>query len=325
MAGAMYLAGSGIVCLWIVGWMWRIRGMRERATMVVEGPLFEQFMGLCARLDLGRRVDLYVSEEKVSPMAFGLFRGKVILPSSMVAALSEGQMGGILAHELAHLRRWDLWVIALENLLLMLWWFNPVYWLVVRALRREREDCCDDLVLHVGAASHEGYCESLVRAASSLAGFGVRRPAVGTAEMLHPLGRRMKRIMDVTMRRAPGLSAAGLAGVLMLGAAVLPGIRGVEAEDEAVPSAPEAAAKAWAPEGFGYLFPELEPGPYRVYGKVLDEEGAPAGGVKVGAFRGEICRWGYRETLTREDGSYEIAGLPVGAYQVSALGDKALD
>ncbi|HUW60916.1 MAG TPA: carboxypeptidase regulatory-like domain-containing protein [Candidatus Bathyarchaeia archaeon] len=315
---ALHLAGAFVACLWILGWTWRIWAMRRRARMVTAGPLYEQFLSLCAELDLSQRVDLFISEDKTSPIAFGLFRPKVLMPASIMDELSTDQLGSILAHELAHLRRWDLWVIVFENLLLLLWWFNPVFWLVMRALRRTREDCCDDLILHLRLAENTAYCESLVRAASSIAGFGRLRPAVGTAEMLHPLGRRMKRIMDVTLRRSPRLSIAGAIAVVLLGLAVLPGLRPVEAEHDAT-GTNRRGAETVVPEGYEYLMPQLEPGPYRLHGTVRDQNGAPAAGVKVAVFRGEAWQWGYKDTFTADDGTYEITGLPDGAYNVFAV------
>jgi len=279
---------------------------------------------LQVRIRLRRRPRLLLTQEKgLSPLAFGFLRPTVVVPAALLQHLAPGESCALLAHELAHHRRRDPWIIVFENVLLLCWWFNPVFWLLVKAIRKTREDCCDDFVLAMNIADSDAYCACLMRAAS---GIGKTRPALaalGFADVLHPLGRRFTRIMDATMTRSTGLSIAGVMAVVPLGLALLPGLRLVEAErGTTVMSYP--GTEAAVPEGFEYLIPQLEPGPYRLYGRVRDESGAPAAGMKVAAFRGEAWQWGYSETTAAADGAYEFRDLPDGAYLLIAVSDRAI-
>ncbi|MCC6695193.1 MAG: carboxypeptidase regulatory-like domain-containing protein [Candidatus Hydrogenedentes bacterium] len=125
-------------------------------------------------------------------------------------------------------------------------------------------------------------------------------------------------------RRSAALSMGGITVMLVLALIALSEPRPVEASPAAVQARGYGAAAA-VPEGFEYMVPQLEPGPYRVRGAVYEQGGAPATGVKVAAFRGEAWQWGYRETFTGEDGVYEIADLPDGAYNLIAVAGDALD
>ena len=55
----------------------------------------------------------------------------------------------ILAHELAHVRRWDYVVNWLQVFIETLLFFHPVVWWLGRDMRRLREECCDDLAISV--------------------------------------------------------------------------------------------------------------------------------------------------------------------------------
>jgi TonB family protein len=85
----------------------------------------------------------------------------IFLPES-VAAWSPEAIEPVIAHEMAHIRRWDeLWTI-LANLVLALYFFNPIAWLAVRRLGQTREQLGDELVLASGKISPREYGRSLV-------------------------------------------------------------------------------------------------------------------------------------------------------------------
>src|SRR6202030_235572 len=112
---------------------------------------------------------LVISREINAPIAFGVLRPKVLLPATVVERLSAAQLRTIMAHELAHVCRGDLWINWLQLGLRAVWWFNPQLWILNRAIRKAREDCCDDLLLVRGVTSHDAYCDTLLRAAAELA------------------------------------------------------------------------------------------------------------------------------------------------------------
>ena len=100
---------------------------------------------------LKRRVDtavlyrdnIYQSENVASPFVLGIIKPKIYLPFNM----SEKHREGVIAHEMAHIRRKDhLWK-PLGFLLLALHWFNPLMWLGYVLLCRDIELACDEKVI----------------------------------------------------------------------------------------------------------------------------------------------------------------------------------
>lgn len=206
------------------------------------GPVRERFDQLRARLGMRDNVDLLVAPGDLSPMAIGVFRRRIIVPESLLNSLNDKQIDVIFSHELAHHSRWDTWCIALENVLLAVWWFHPMFWVVLRSLRSVREDCCDDLLLETGVTDDDTYCESLLRAAAMIRRPGMARAALGFADRFHPLGRRLRRIMDISIARRARLSFASAAGLLLLALCVAPGVRLVGAQSPAGETPRTAAA-----------------------------------------------------------------------------------
>jgi bla regulator protein BlaR1 len=235
---ALHLAGAAAIGGWIVYSWHALRRLTRTCREADDAALRQTFADLARRLALRRPVRLLIAPDDGSPMAFGVLRPAVLLPRSMVCDLSDDDLAAVLAHELAHHRRRDTWWVLVEDALLLAWWFNPVLWFLVRELRNVREDCCDDLVLATGVIGNAGYCASLVNAAGSVARPRTAHMALGFADRLHPLSRRIQRIMDTTRRRSTRLSVASALVLVVVGLAALPGLRVVGAEEPARAEAP---------------------------------------------------------------------------------------
>lgn len=91
------------------------------------------------------RPAVHVVERISQAMAVGVFRPMVLLPAAWISELPSEVLEAVIAHELAHLRRWDLPINFVQRAVETLLFFHPVVWWCSRQLRREREMCCDEL------------------------------------------------------------------------------------------------------------------------------------------------------------------------------------
>ena len=241
----LHLAGSLTVAALLAGQWLRVRTMARQAKDFTRGPLCDHLAALARGLGLRRTVRLLVSPEAVSPMAFGLFRPSVLVPASLFHDIPRRQMDAVLSHELAHHRRGDIFVNLCQAALTALWWFNPVLWVLNRAVRRAREDCCDDLLLARKLTTDGAYCEALLKVATGLRKSILAAAASGFAQRIHPLAGRIRRIMDSRLHRVPKLSFATLVGLLAVAGVVLPGLRTVPAPTPhpVAANAPEPTAR----------------------------------------------------------------------------------
>ena len=279
----LHISGAMVAACGILRSLLAMRRTLHRTTEVTDGELQRRFVRLSEQLGLRRLPRLLLSHEACGPAAFGVLRPVVVLPKT-VALLEASALDAILAHELAHHRRHDLWINWVQLALAVVWWFNPVLWVLNRQIRKVREDCCDDLLLTRNLTTGQAYCDTLLSAASKLTGRTTAGISMGFGDPLHPLGRRFERIMDHTLRRAPRLSLAGVLFLAVLASVVLPGLRRSDGDEpirstkRGEPSASKAAADAKdAAPTATLVWPEGA----TVAGRVLDHRGMPIANAEV--------------------------------------------
>ena len=90
----------------------------------------------------------------------GIFRPLVFVNIALVSGLTPVQLEQILAHELAHIYRWDPLTQLVQRLIESILFFHPGVWFVSRKVSDLRELCCDEWV--AAEYSRVEYAESLL-------------------------------------------------------------------------------------------------------------------------------------------------------------------
>ena len=85
-----------------------------------------------------------MSEKPVGPAVIGLMRPTILLPVALIENKTKPEIEPLVAHELIHVRRGDLWWAVLQTLATCLFWFHPFVWIASRMLTRESERSCDE-------------------------------------------------------------------------------------------------------------------------------------------------------------------------------------
>jgi beta-lactamase regulating signal transducer with metallopeptidase domain len=99
------------------------------------------------RLGIKKEVAVWLSSVVESPMTLGFLKPIILIPIATVNHLSVQQVETILLHELAHIRRNDYLLNLFLSVTGILFFFNPFSRLLIHAIKKERENCCDDLVI----------------------------------------------------------------------------------------------------------------------------------------------------------------------------------
>jgi len=199
-AGALLILArlaTGIIAVW---WMSR------RTERVTDAPWLEQARSLAAALGISPRIVFLRSTGAAMPMAWGIFRPAVLMPSAADEWPAE-RLRIVLLHELAHVKRRDCLTHMLAQVACALHWFNPLAWMAARRVRTERERACDDLVLAAGTRGSD-YADQLIEIARVMR--SGRFPSVlagASLAMAHrsELEGRLLSILDPSVPRA-GLS-----------------------------------------------------------------------------------------------------------------------
>lgn len=159
------------------------------------GPQWVNYVNrYAACLGITRKVKLFFSEYVNVPATLDFFKPVILIPVAAFNHLTPQQVESILLHELAHIRRNDYLINIIVSVVETILFFNPFVHLLGKTIRKEREHCCDDLVLHYNTDAHS-YASALLSLEKMR--IGVPSIAVAATGNDNQLLGRVKRIMNV--------------------------------------------------------------------------------------------------------------------------------
>ena len=172
----------------------------RRDRLPLPRELAERVEQLGRRHGLRTRSMVFLSRRVGEAIAVGVARPLVLVPLAWVTEMPLSMLEAVIAHELAHLQRRDLWIVLLERIVESLLFYHPAVWWLTGRLRAERELCCDEL-----AVALTGRRLEYVQALESVARWSAR------VEPLLAAGIRGERNMQLLgrVRNVLGLAAAG--------------------------------------------------------------------------------------------------------------------
>jgi hypothetical protein len=145
----------------------------------------------------------------------------VILPLSIATSLPTEQLEAVLAHELAHIGRWDYFCNLVQTVIECLFFFHPAVWWMSGRTRELREMCCDEIAART-CADPGIYAEALLMMEEQ------RAEHLQLAVALHGRGgallNRIRRVMGETTMEQRSMSGVKIAaaGLVLAGLAIAP-------------------------------------------------------------------------------------------------------
>jgi len=169
-AMVVWLAGVIILGLWTAV---RFRKLRQLHSGKYSDTDLPEWFGTlltntAKKLGLRKLPGIVLSRNIASPAVFGTFRPVLVLPADTVRHLSQKRTEHILLHELAHIKRGDLKINSFYMLLQIVYWFNPMLWLLRGRLQHLRELCCDATVAGILREKTTDYRETILQNAKWL-------------------------------------------------------------------------------------------------------------------------------------------------------------
>lgn len=204
---SLWLAGVAFLSIYHLGGFLQIRRL-TRTGNILNGDLETTVRSLARRLGIARAVRLLESAAVPVPAVIGWLRPVILVPASALAGLSPQQLEAVLAHELAHVRRHDYLINLLQATVETLLFYHPAVWWVSSQMRRERENCCDDLAVAI-CGDRLGYA----RALADLEGLRMPSPRLAMAADGGSLLDRIRRLVGAP---APRPRRPWMAGVVAL-------------------------------------------------------------------------------------------------------------
>ncbi|MGH7657443.1 MAG: M56 family metallopeptidase, partial [Gemmatimonadales bacterium] len=222
-------AAAGIMDFLLLAWLsggllvsaGRARKYLEWHRRIALDPVPPSLHSIVVRIsgDLGMRPPMvYACRDINSPLVMGLLRPRLLWPSALIDRLGPEQVLTVVAHELAHVRRGDLWVSLVDQIVSSIWWWYPGPRLVSRRLRDAAERACDARVVELLPCNRRAYAEALLDVLESQSsGFSQPSLALGL-DGPGPIRRRLQQIMGSVNRTSA--HAAGVA-LLIAGAGLI--------------------------------------------------------------------------------------------------------
>jgi len=99
-------------------------------------------------LGIDSPVVIRLSANAPAPFTKGFNKPVIYLPRSALN-WDEQQLNHVLCHELAHIKRSDILLITLQNIINVLYFFHPLVWLANQQLNFQREKICDDIAVNI--------------------------------------------------------------------------------------------------------------------------------------------------------------------------------
>lgn len=191
--GLLFLAFGGVRLL-VQTFVFRRR--LADARIVTAGTVRQELDALLRIADIGRPIVLLSSATFAEPVAFGLWRRRIVLPVGIEEKLRPDELRALLAHELAHLARGDAAWLWVGRVLCSCLAFQPWNFVARRQWQRAAEQQCDDWAVAHGAAA-----TALARCLMRIAEWRLARrtpfaPAMAFGGEHSTLTRRVERLLS---------------------------------------------------------------------------------------------------------------------------------
>ncbi|HYW30177.1 MAG TPA: M56 family metallopeptidase [Gemmatimonas sp.] len=253
-----------LVSVWGLGVgvsLWRTRRAWQQTRAVVsrslpgDERLHAEVRSLSSLLGLRRTADVRLSSEVESPMITGVRSPVILVPAIGFPSLMPEQQRMALCHELAHMKRGDVWLGCIPAAVERCFFFHPLARLAAREYAFWREAACDEAVITTLGVSPQSYGRLLLA-------LGVSRPvatfsAAGAAWSFSNLKRRIT-MLDRSTSVSYGARVLAASAVALTVLALAP-VKAVARSAAPTAAAPAEAAFYPTPLGVSET-PELVTG-----------------------------------------------------------------
>jgi len=143
----VWLTGALVLAVYVCAGNLHLWWLVTRQRPLTDHGILELLEDCKTEMGIRTILGVVITDKVKNPALFGFIRPRLLLPAGILETLSREELRYVFLHELAHLKRYDIYVGYLSSLLQVLHWFNPFVWLAFYRMRADRELACDALVL----------------------------------------------------------------------------------------------------------------------------------------------------------------------------------
>jgi beta-lactamase regulating signal transducer with metallopeptidase domain len=156
----VWLTGAVALLFRLVGGKMYGYWVARRAPEIKDNGFINTVEQVARRLGIDGKITVVESDRFNVPFVSGILRPRLIMPPQARTWPCE-RLEAILHHELAHIKRKDILIQFLAQVVCCIYWINPLVWILERRLFLERERACDDMTLdqnkNIKASEYAGH------------------------------------------------------------------------------------------------------------------------------------------------------------------------
>jgi len=185
---------------------------------------FTEILNQCRdEVGIAHPIKLRLSNNASSPAVCGISKSVILIPTTLIKKLPRDQLRAVLIHELCHIKRGDLWINSVQTILQIIYFYNPLVWLVNLVVRRIREQAVDEMVLVTLGTGTKDYSNTLIDIAEmAFLKTSLSLRLISVVESKKALEGRIKQMLHRPIPKNAKLGIHGLAMILIVGAILLP-------------------------------------------------------------------------------------------------------
>jgi len=225
------------------------RALFVRSLVAQSEEASEAMIGILQRarrqMQINTRIGLRLSQAATSPSVCGIVRPTILIPQSLPGKMALQDFKAILLHELAHIKRGDLWVSCIQTIVQILYVYHPLLWVANAMIRKVREQAADEMVLVALGEEADDYPKTLLDVSRLTFGSpALSLRFIGVAESKKALHRRIKHMLTRPVPKSARVGALGTIIILVVAAILLPMARAEKSNKDAAATPPVTGAGA---------------------------------------------------------------------------------
>lgn len=144
---AAWLIGFIIFTFRFCGGLIYISRLKNVNHLELPNHIKEKLDHISSRLLNNKKLHVFESIHVSVPLTIGFLKPIILFPIGLISSLPIAQIEAILAHEIAHIKRYDFFVNIIQSIAETILFYHPVVWWISSVIRNERENCCDDIAI----------------------------------------------------------------------------------------------------------------------------------------------------------------------------------
>jgi beta-lactamase regulating signal transducer with metallopeptidase domain len=157
----LWLLGVAVFSLRMAGGLLHLRKLKSTGIEPVTEDWRQRIERLCMELRIARKLKVVSTNLLSTPIALGIIKPVIVVPASLFLQVEPRQLESLIAHELVHIRRYDLVINMVQSIAETIYFYHPCLWWISKQVRLEREFSADSAVIRALADDRVVYAMAL--------------------------------------------------------------------------------------------------------------------------------------------------------------------